>query len=171
MLHGLIQRIEVRRDDISVTIRPGALAALLGPTITAPAGRDADVDHAAGIILTMPIHLRRVGKEMRLLIPGSGDNLTNPPDRSLLRLLGQAYRFQDMLMRGSGRSVGALAKEAGISPSYFTRILKLSFLSPKLVSAILEGRQPQKLNGKLLTRRSGQLARDWAVQAHQLAIH
>ncbi len=108
---------------------------------------------------------------MRLLIAGSGDDLHKSPDRSLLRLLGQAYRFQDMAMRGNGRSIGALAEEAGVSPSYFTRVLKLSFLSPKLIRAILEGRQPSKLNGKLLTRQSGQLARDWALQADQLGIH
>jgi len=170
LLQRLIERIEIRRDSVTVAIRRGALLSLLAPSRTAPATGGAAAD-TAGIVLTIAIHLRRVGKEMRLLIAGSGDDLHKPPDRSLLRLLGQAYRFQDMAMRGNGRSIGALAEEAGVSPSYFTRVLKLSFLSPKLIRAILEGRQPSKLNGKLLTRQSGQLARDWALQADQLGIH
>jgi hypothetical protein len=35
----------------------------------------------------------------------------------------------------------------GVSPSYFTRILKLSFLAPDIVQAILGARHPLTLTG------------------------
>ncbi len=35
--------------------------------------------------------------------------------------------------------------------SYFTRILRLSFLSPDIVKAILSGRQPAELSAKRLS--------------------
>ncbi len=73
------------------------------------------------------------------------------PDRSLLRLLARAQHFQALLMRGEGRSMAELAGEAGVSPSYFTRILKLSFLAPDLVQAILSGRHPLALTAKRLS--------------------
>ena len=37
----------------------------------------------------------------------------------------------------------ALAKREGVSPSYFTRLVRLSHLAPDITQAILEGRQPR----------------------------
>ena len=75
-------------------------------------------------------------------------------NRSLLRLLGQAHRFQAMALRGHGASTGTLAAEAGVSRSYFTRILKLSFLSPNVVAAILEGRQSARERARAIKVRT-----------------
>ena len=36
----------------------------------------------------------------------------------------------------------ALAKQAGVSPSYFTRLVRLSYLAPDIAQAVLDGRQP-----------------------------
>lgn len=71
-------------------------------------------------------------------------------------------------MRGNGASIATLAQDAGIDPSNFTRILKLSFLSPQIIGAILDGRQPAHLTAKQLTRKAGQLASSWSIQAEQL---
>ena len=39
----------------------------------------------------------------------------------------------------------ALAKREGGSPSYFTRLVRLSYLAPEIAQAILDGRQPRDL--------------------------
>ena len=39
----------------------------------------------------------------------------------------------------------ALTKREGVSPSYFTRLVRLSYLAPDITQAILEGRQPRDL--------------------------
>ena len=39
-----------------------------------------------------------------------------------------------------------MAQEAGLSSSYVTRMLRLSFLAPDITRAILHGRQPADLN-------------------------
>ena len=39
----------------------------------------------------------------------------------------------------------ALAKREGVSRSYFTRLIRLSYLAPDITQAILEGRQPRDL--------------------------
>jgi len=67
--------------------------------------------------------------ETRLLIESAGPR--REPDRSILQLLAQSRRFNDMIMRGDGVTIAELAKQAGVSPSYFTRILRLSFLAPR----------------------------------------
>jgi site-specific DNA recombinase len=39
----------------------------------------------------------------------------------------------------------ALAEREGVSRSYFTRLVRLSYLAPDIVQAILDGRQPRDL--------------------------
>ncbi len=43
-----------------------------------------------------------------------------------------------------------MAQEVGLSSSYFTRMLRLSFLAPDITRAILHGRQPADLNAHKL---------------------
>jgi site-specific DNA recombinase len=40
----------------------------------------------------------------------------------------------------------ALVKREGVSPSYFTRLIRLSYLAPDITRAILDGRQPRDLS-------------------------
>ena len=44
----------------------------------------------------------------------------------------------------------ALAKREGVSPSYFTRLVRLSYLAPDITQAILEGGQPRDLTADQL---------------------
>jgi hypothetical protein len=53
-------------------------------------------------------------------------------------------------MQEQGKSISELAGNVGVSPSYFTRVLRLSFLAPEIVRAILSGRQPPHLTAKHL---------------------
>jgi site-specific DNA recombinase len=46
--------------------------------------------------------------------------------------------------------MGQLAADAGVGGSYFTRILRLSFLAPETVRAILRDRHPIELTAKRL---------------------
>ncbi len=75
-----------------------------------------------------------------------------------------------MVMRGDGASIANLAKDANVDPSYFTRILKLSFLAPQIVAPIIEGRQPAELTAQQIIRRAGQLSTDWSRQMEQLGL-
>ena len=69
----------------------------------------------------------------------------------MLRLLFRAQQFNAMIMRGDAMTIAHLAREAGVSPSYFTRILKLSFLAPAALQAIVTGRHPLELSAKRLS--------------------
>jgi len=56
----------------------------------------------------------------KLLIEGEAEHPRTSPDRSLLRLLAQAHQFRALVLQGGGRSITALAAEAGVGASYFT---------------------------------------------------
>ena len=97
-----------------------------------------------------PAHRKRAGMETRLLIEGADGSARKSSDRSLLRLLSQAHRFHELVMHSRGRTMAELAIEAGVGGSYFTRILRLSFLAPEVVKTILRDRHPLGLTAKKL---------------------
>ena len=57
----------------------------------------------------------------------------------------------------------ALAKREGVSPSYFTRLVRLSYLAPDITEAILDGRQPRDLTADKLLAHS-RLPLGWREQ-------
>jgi hypothetical protein len=86
-----------------------------------------------------------------------------------LRLVAQARRHSDLVTASSGRSIKDLPIEVGASPSYFTRLFRLSFLAPDITKAILQGRQPTELSAIKLMR-AGRFASAWSDQRRQLGF-
>jgi site-specific DNA recombinase len=63
----------------------------------------------------------------------------------------------------------ALAEREGVSPSYFTRIVRLSYLAPDITHAILDGRQSRDLTAEKLLEHS-RLALAWHDQRTALGF-
>ena len=57
-------------------------------------------------------------------------------------------------LSSDGVPFAALAKREGVSPYYFTRLVRLSYLAPDITQAILDGRQPRDLTGDKLLAHS-----------------
>ena len=62
-------------------------------------------------------------------------------DNALLKALARAYRWRKLIEDGEYASITELAGANGINQSYACRLLRLTLLSPELVSAILDGTQ------------------------------
>jgi hypothetical protein len=146
----LVDRIDLMRETIEIRVLPAGLVLILAdPNDRRDWTRPVD-DAEPRVILSVPARLKRTGMETRLLIDGAGGGARRRSDRSLSRLLGQAHRYRAMVINGVTKSMSQLAAEAGVTRSYFTRILRLSFLSPEIVTAILRDRHPIELNAKKL---------------------
>lgn len=87
----------------------------------------------------------------RLFIDAAGEGARKDPDHSLRRLLSQAHRYNAMVIQGGSKTMAQLAAEAGVVGSYFTRVLRLSFLAPEVGKAILHDRHPTTLSAKRLS--------------------
>jgi site-specific DNA recombinase len=168
MLQTLLRRIEVGRETIAIAVRPAGVKALGEERNRAVRLQQTESDGTT-LGLSAPARLQRAGLEMRLLIEGAGGGPRSKPDRSLLRLLAMAHQFHAMMLREQGKSITELASDAGVCPSYFSRVLRLSFLAPAIVKAILAGQHPPRLTAKHLMRHNA-LARAWPAQAAQLGI-
>ena len=173
-LLALISRIEFAGEALKISVR----ASRLPPSIEAmhkPPERGGLIeslqpqDESPTIPLTMPAYLRRAGTEMRLLIDGAGGGSRTQSDQAFCRLLAQASRFRSILFREQGRSMSEAAAEAGVTHSYFTRVLSVSFLAPEIVQSILANRHPVTLTARRLSKNT-KLPLSWDKQRSLLGF-
>jgi len=97
------------------------------------------------------------GQETKLSLPPDEMPVAEP-DPVLLKLLAQAQAAKQMVIGGNAEpSIERYSK------GHISRLLRISWLAPDIVSAIVEGRQPKALTGRRLLRAAG-LPMDWADQ-------
>jgi len=149
VLTALIERIDVGVDQIDIHLRATRLGALLDVATPLPSATDDET-----LILSVPIQLRRAGREITMWIDGTDPLATAKPDARLIKLLIRARRFNTALVGSDSLPFAALAKREGVSPSYFTRLVRLSYLAPDITQAILDGSQPRDLTADKLLAHS-----------------
>ncbi len=164
ILISLIHRVEVRPDCVKVDISTSRLAALLASTsIDLAIQSHKHIDSSDRILtLTAPAELKRVGREMKLLVDDSNDNRS--PDMGLLRVVARAYDVQRRLAEDTTLTVHDIAHEERVTSDYLYIVLRLRWLAPDITTAIVNGRQPPQLNAKRLMRLTAQLPADWSAQ-------
>jgi len=165
LLAGLVERIDIRADRIEIRLAPTYLGALLDVVATSsPSAADDETQ-----ILSVPVRLRRCGREIKILIDSSDWLAKAKPDARLIKLLIRARRFNIALIGSDGVPFASVARRQGVSPSYFTRLIRLSYLAPDITQAILDGRQPRDLTtDKLLAHSRLPLA--WQDQRTLLGV-
>jgi len=110
----------------------------------------------------VPARLKRVGREIRMLVEGTIDQPA--PDPSLLRVITRAHDIQGRLNQNIKLTVHDIAREEGVTAAYLYNLLRLPWLAPDITTAIVNGRQPQQLNAKMLMRKASRLPADWTEQ-------
>jgi site-specific DNA recombinase len=163
-LTTLIDRIDVGADQIDIHFRPTRLGPLLDVATPLPSASDDETQ-----TLSVPIRLRRAGREITMRIDGTDPFATAKPDARLIKLLIRARRLNAALVGSDGVPFAALAKREGVSPSYFTRLVRLNYLAPDITQAILDGRQPSGLTADKLLAHS-RLPLAWQEQRNVLGF-
>ncbi len=159
---SLVPRVEIGAASINIDISQVRLTALLESN-----HMELPHDHAfaasdPGLTLTTPVQLTRVGEQMKLLVEDTDDN--REPDMGLLRVLARAYDVQRRLCDDPSLSVREIARQEQITSNYLYVVLRLRWLAPDIVTAIVNGRQPPQLSTKRLMRLMAKLPADWAAQ-------
>ncbi|MGE3511453.1 MAG: recombinase family protein [Vicinamibacterales bacterium] len=148
----IVQRIVVTEQDIRIVVGREALRTLLlgklsaDSPIVANNHQSAELNADNELVLTVSARLRMSSGELRLVIPpNAGRGLPARPNAALLRALGRAHAWKRKLFADEGSSIRTIAKEEGVTDRYISRIMRLAFLAPDIVEAILEGHQPADL--------------------------
>ncbi len=92
------------------------------------------------VTLHVPFRLAKRGgrKELHLPEVASGQPKI---DNTLVKALARAFRWKRILESGEFTTIAELAEREGIAPSYMTRVLRLTLLTPDIVKAILAKQQ------------------------------
>ena len=88
---------------------------------------------------TEPYHISTIGNGEKIIV-GQFIEPKKRPNTELIKILNQAYKWHQEIINGA--STQDIAKRDKVCMQYVRRILNLSFLSPKIVRAILNGTQP-----------------------------
>jgi site-specific DNA recombinase len=156
-LRKLIAGITVRTNRLEVALATDMLADAIdvdAPSPSTPAS------------LVIPVSLKRTGLAMRLVQEDGSVSASAAADPALLKLLLKARRWWAELAAGTC-DVAALSRREGLSASYVTRVVRLVFLAPSVIEAILAGGLRAGIDAKSLLA-TGAIADVWAVQEEQL---
>ena len=116
---------------------------------------------AQTLTVVIPLRVKPRGGRKAMVTPGVLA-LERRQDITLIKAVARAFRWRRMLESGRFGTINEIAAAEKISPSYLSRVLRLTLLAPGLVEAILDGRQPE---GMTLPGLMEPFAVEWAVQA------
>jgi hypothetical protein len=85
----------------------------------------------------------------------------------MIKALARAFRWRKLMETGAYATIEELAAAEKINASYVSRVLRLTLLAPKIVEAILHGRQPAEMTLAALMK---PFAVGWEGQARVLSI-
>jgi site-specific DNA recombinase len=171
LMRAVIVRAQVYADRIDLDVDSAQLASRLlndgkgDASQKSHAINDGDEEHL--ITLSIPARLKRTGMEMKFIIQGAAN--ATPADTSLIRLLVRAKKIGKRLFETGSPTLEDIARDEKMSPSYATRLARLTFLAPDIVAAILAGRQPADLTANKLMVDT-RLPLDWRDQRAALGF-
>jgi len=175
LTRSVLVRAQVHADRIDLDVGSARLVRWLldegGGEGIADANRasNANADGAEEplIRLSIPASLKRTGKEMKFIVDGVANSA--PPDTTLIRLLVRGRKIGKRMFEPGCPPLEDVAREEGITSSYATRLVRLTFLAPDIVAAILAGKQPAGLTANKLMADT-RLPLDWRDQRTALGF-
>jgi len=102
--------------------------------------------------------LAKQGSELKFTIPPTNANIKPVPNATLQKLVAQAFAAQELLL--TGKPNPALSD---YSSRYLGQLVRISWLAPDIIGAIMDGTQPVDLTGRKLTRANA-IPLDWPSQ-------
>ncbi|MCL7465573.1 MULTISPECIES: hypothetical protein [Paracoccaceae] len=92
------------------------------------------------VTITIPFRVAKRGGRKEVRLPPGANNRS--PDYTLIKAVARAYRWRQILEDGEMETIAELAEREKISPSYLTRVMRLTLLAPDIIEAILDGNPP-----------------------------
>ena len=154
MLRDLEVAISIAQDGIEIELSAAALAGMITGSATAASAERI-------ISLSVPVSLRRRGHELRV-VHAAPDAQPAERDDGLVQLLAGGRAAYDELKARS-------ALIDSTRRSHLTRLARLRFLAPDIITAILDGHQPVELTSRSLLR-IADLPLDWSGQRYVLGF-
>ncbi len=161
LVWDIVEQITVAADRIEIRLSRAKITEALG------LGGESPSSDFNSFVLSNEAKLRRAGKGKRLVIANGAGTEANP---SLAAMITEAFAIRNQLLSGSDDSIEAMSGRLGMNMGRLTSLVRLSYLAPGIVRALLAGRQPIELTPTRLLRLSKDLPHDWSEQGQFLGF-
>ncbi|MEQ9639622.1 MAG: recombinase family protein [Alphaproteobacteria bacterium] len=135
LLRPLLQGIEFDDKNVRIAIDRTQLRASLrleGPL------SEGEPD---AYVLDVAVRVKTRGVRKKMTVGAAEQRNPADADLSLIKAITRAHDWFDRLSHGEADSVHAIADAESVTSSYVSRILRLAFLAPGIVEAVLDRRQ------------------------------
>ena len=175
LTRSILVRAQVHADRIDLEVGSARLVSWLlndsagEGTVEGNRTSSANADGSEQTLVRLSIRasLKRTGKEMKFIVEGVTNSA--PADTTLIRLLVRGQKIAKRMFGSNCPPLEAIAHEERITASYATRLVRLAFLAPDIVAAILAGKQPPGLTANKLMADT-RLPLDWQDQRAALGF-
>jgi hypothetical protein len=150
---ALIARVTAGHESLSISIKRDQLLAMLTDKIVEQFQNDAQANI---ISLKVTVPAARGRGSDKLVVE---DQNAKTPDAVVVKAIARALVWFEQLTAGKSRSMAEIAVREGITDNYVSNLIHLAWLSPDLVSSVLEG-DPEATSvarTAMLTRKSDTL--------------
>jgi hypothetical protein len=158
----LVERVDVSLDGVAIRLRTSGIASLIcrsaddGRATQGCVMESAEISQdGSTLTVRVPLTFRKRGGRKLVIAPNGSDSWAPPRsriDNTMIKALARAFRWRKLLETGTHTTVAEIAAVEKINASYVGRVLRLTLLSPEIVEAILDGRQPADLQLEDLLR-------------------
>jgi site-specific DNA recombinase len=159
---ALIERIDVSRERVRIILRCDQIRAFLGWPGTGLFKPAPNIDAKYHRIYIVEAEAFVVRSERKFRLPIDTGYAPGKPKRDLLKLMSLARRAQTLVYEHRTMAFEEIARTLHCREAYVMRALRLNYLAPDIISAIVDGRQPADLTRTKLLNSS--IPMDWAQQ-------
>ena len=164
VFNAILQSVEVGEEELSIVFRSLELRRFVEWGSTVPfhgrpgdwALSDASHEHV--------VQVRTIAAERwpSLHIGSRAENVSGVPDAKLVSLIRSARAAQALVEQNRDWSLEDLARRQKCRPTHFARLIRLNYLAPDIVVAIMDGTQSEGLTRRDLLMSN--VPTDWALQ-------
>ena len=148
---------KIHDEKVVVSLKRKEIASvLLGNTFRLAAIKEPDTFE-----LCIEAKLRRAGKGIRLVV---GGGIAEKPDGQMAALMRDAHATRDALMTGRDETIDAMGQRLGVKRDYLSAHMRVTYLAPDIVRALVSGRYPPDLTPARLLSLCKDLPHDWQLQ-------
>ncbi|MDB5738887.1 MAG: Site-specific recombinase, partial [Sphingomonas bacterium] len=157
----LVVAVRLGDSEVGITIDRDALRTMLGIEQS-----PAKTNEPPLVITSSAVRVRH-GKDVKLVLAVDNDTAA-ARDPQLLELLAEARDARNAMLAAPDKSIKEIARADGQCRTRMARLVRLSWLAPEIVEAIVEGRHPARLTPRMLL--TTDLPIEWRAQKALLGI-
>jgi hypothetical protein len=141
LLRKLLRKVQLGTGEVCITLHAGQLATAL---------QASGVPKSDAFSLSAAATPKRRGGGLKLVMP-SGSAATPNVNLPLLQLIHRGRQWWQELQSDPELTLEAIGRREGLTGGYVIRLVRLAFLDPAILAAILECQAPPQLTSDALT--------------------